>query len=398
MIFKDLFILLAFVWISRKFFQAIHFPPLFGEIFAGIIAGPLILGLVDQSQTLTVLAELGIFFLMFHAGLESNPKELFRASKLALFVALGGIILPFAGGFGLSMRFGYDINASLFMGLGLSVTSIALSAKLFKDCKISGTRVAHVTMAAAMIDDIIALILLAIILDVTKTGNVDLEHLVTLVGKIMAYFAIIFFVGHRYFKYLYRFFYKGNKGFTFSIILALALGLTAEMIGVPMIIGAFLAGLFLHREMIDEAVFNKIEDRIYGLSYSFLGPVFFATLAFDLELSSLGTAPLFLLLILAVAILGKVLGAGLPAYHAGMSFKESLTVGLAMNNRGAVELIIAAIGLKEGIITPELFSVLAIIALFTTILSIVIIKPLVPNLKDKNCHLTLGERLTKIVT
>lgn len=398
MVFADLLILLTFVWFSRKLFQLIKFPPLFGEIFAGLLAGPLILGVVGETEAIMVLAELGIFFLMFHAGLEANPTDLFKSSKTALFVALGGIVFPFIGGFAVTSMYGYDFNTSMFVAMGLSITAVAISARLFKDSGINNTRVAHVTMTAAIIDDILTLILFAVVLDLAKTGNVDIEHVVFLVMKIVAYFAIVFYVGHKYFKYLYKIIYKGNKGFTFSLILALLFGVVAELVGIHMIIGAFLAGLFLRKEVLEEKVYKKIEDRVFGLSYSFLGPIFFATLAFHLDFSALWDLPMFVFLIFAVAVVGKVVGTGVPAYLCKMKFHEALGVGLAMNSRGAVELIVASIGLQAGIISQEIFSVLVLVAFGTTLISIVGIKPLVPAIKGQTRHLSLKEKLVKIVT
>jgi Kef-type K+ transport system membrane component KefB len=398
MIFFDLLVLLTFVWFSRKLFQVIKFPPLFGEIFAGILAGPLILGAVADSESLQVLAELGIFFLMFHSGLELKPAELFKSSKKAILIALGGIVLPFAGGFVVAQWFGYESLPSVFVGLSLSVTAVAISARLFKDAKIHNTDVAHVTMAASIITEVLMLVILAVVLEVSRVGSVDVSHVILLIFKFGGYFSIVFFIGQKLFPFLYRVLYKGNKGFTFSLILALAFGVIAEMIGLHVIIGAFLAGLFLRQELLDPDVFEKIEDRVFGLSYSFLGPIFFATLAFHLDLSALWNDSSFFLILFFVAVLGKVIGSGLAAKIQGMNNCRSLAVGLAMNSRGAVDIILIALGLKMGIIDENLFSVLVLITFATTLLSIVLLKPLAPSIRNSECKMTMRERLRHIVT
>lgn len=396
MFFLDLLILLTFVWFSRKIFQFLKFPTMFGEIFAGFLAGPLILGLVHESEALIVLSELGVFFLMFHAGLESSPRDLFRSSKLAIFVAAGGAVLPFIGGYYLSVHYGYDFFASLFVALILSISAVAISARLFKDSKISNSKIAHVTMTAAIFIEVTVLILFSILLELGKTGELNFEHIVTMLLKTLAYFVIVFYIGQKHFKYLYKILYKGNKGFTFSIILALAFGVFAELIGLHMIIGAFLAGLFLRKKLLNKDVYNKIEDRVFGLSYSFLGPIFFATLAFHLNFSAFKTLPLFVLLIFIVAVGGKIIGSGLAAYLGGMKSKESFAVGLAMNSRGAVDLIIASIALKEGVIGGELFSVLVITAFATTLLSVLAFKPLAPSIRNIHSQFSVRKRLQKI--
>jgi Kef-type K+ transport system membrane component KefB len=382
MFLADLLILLLFVWMGRKLFQRFGLPPLFGEVFAGVLAGPLILGMVEETEAIKTLAELGIFLLMFHSGLESEPKDLFKASKNAIFIAMGGVVLSVLGGFGVAYLFGYAPETALFIGMSLSITAVAISARLFKDTKLTQTRVAHTVMTAAVMTEVLVLIFLSIFLDINETGVFDIKLVLLNLLKFAAYFGVVFYVGHHYFKHLYKVVYKGNKGFTFSIILALTLAVTAELIGLHFIIGAFLAGLFLHQEIFDKEVFDKIEDRTFGLSYSFLAPVFFASLAFHLDFAVLGTLPVFFFFILLVAIIAKVLGSGLPAYWFGMSKVESLGVGLAMNSRGAVELIIASIGLQAGVIDTEIFSILVLVSFGTTLISIISLKPLAAKIRE----------------
>ncbi|MDA1060817.1 MAG: cation:proton antiporter, partial [bacterium] len=344
-------------------------------LLGGIIVGPMVLGLVSpDSATIKVLAELGIFFLMLHSGLETDPHELFKASKKAALVAIGGMILPFFGGFMVSRAFGQTLNESLFIAMGLSITAIAISVRLFKDYKITNTSTAHITMGAAVINDILALILFSIILSMVETGNIEFSAILFMLIKIILFFAIVIFGGLKSAKFLNKFLEK--KGFTFSLIVALALGLLAEAIGLHMIIGAFLAGLFIREEIIDEKTFNKIEDRIYGLSYSFLGPIFFTSLAFSLDFTAITTRPWFLIAIILVAVLGKVIGSGGAALLQKIPWKQALIIGLAMNSRGAVELIIASIALKQGVIGQDVFSILVIMAFATTLFSILAMKPL----------------------
>ncbi|OIP81471.1 hypothetical protein COW94_00155 [Candidatus Peregrinibacteria bacterium CG22_combo_CG10-13_8_21_14_all_44_10] len=376
----QIFLLIASVWAIGRVFRQFNWPPLFGEILAGIIVGPVVLGVVEESEAIKVMAELGIFFLMLHAGLETSPKDLFKASKRAVLVGVAGVVLPFALGLGVSHLFGYSFTESLFIAMGLSITAIAVSAKLFKDYAIMNSRVAHITMGAAIIDDILGLILFSVVLSIAEKGHIDAVELSILIGKIVAFFGIVLFLGKRFFRQLNKVLYAGNKAFTFTIIVALGFGLVAEAIGLHIIIGAFLAGLFLREEIIEVGLFNKIEDRVYGLSYSLFGPIFFASLAFHLDFSAFKTAALFTVVVILVATLGKIVGCGLAARMTKLGPKESLGIGLAMNSRGAVELIIASIGLEYGVIGTEVFSVLVVMAFATTIISIIGLKPLVKYL------------------
>ncbi|MBU1992383.1 cation:proton antiporter [Patescibacteria group bacterium] len=361
-----------------KVFRTFKLPVLFGELIGGIIVGPAVLGLVSpDSETIHLLAKLGVFFLMLHAGLESDPHELLHASKKSLVVAAGGVVLPFTGGYLVAQLFGQTVPVSLFVAMCMSCTAIAISTRLFKDNKKLKTRTAHITIGAAVLDDIFALILFSVVLSLAETGDFALLPLLIILAKTVAFFFVVIIGGLRISKYMNRF--LRDKGFTFTLIVGLILGLTAESIGLHMVIGAFLAGLFIREEVLDEKTFNKIEDRIYGLSYSFLGPIFFTSLAFYLDFTAITQATWFLIAVVVVAIIGKVVGAGGAALLQKIPFKQSLVIGLAMNSRGAVELIIASIGIQKGIIDQNVFSILVIMAFATTFFSIFSIRPVIKH-------------------
>lgn len=370
--FSDLLILMVVIWTAGKIFRYMNLPIVFGELIGGIIVGPVMLGLIPaDSEMIKVLAELGIFFMMLHVGLETDPKEIFGCSKKSLTIALGGVILPLVSGFYVAQLFGQNLIASLFIGMGLSISAIPVAARLFKDLGINKTKVAHLTIGAAVFDDIIAMILFSVIISLAETGDISLIPILILILKVVLFFAIVIYGGMKISPIMNKFIYFGNKGFTLTLIIALLMGRIAEFIGLHMIIGAFLAGLFIREEVIDKKVFEKIEDRIYGLSYSFFGPIFFASLAFHLNFTAIKTAPVFLLAILLTAILGKVIGSGGTALIEKVKPMESLAIGFAMNSRGAVELIIASIGLQMEIIDTNIFSILVLMAFITTVFSII---------------------------
>jgi len=367
--FKHLLIIMVVIYTAGHIFRKLSLPVIFGELLGGILVGPLILNLIDpNSEMIKMLAELGIFFLMLHAGLENNPRELIKSSKKSILIAICSATLPIIGGVGIGYLFGIPFESSFFIGVAMSTTAIAISFRLFKDCKINKTKVAKITIGSALINDIISLILLSVSLDIFETGEIEIVSLLIMLAKVILFFFVIMWIGLKAEKHLNMIF--KDKGFTFALIVALVFGLIAETIGLHMIIGAFMAGLFIHEEVIVARKFKKIEDRVYGLSYSFLGPIFFASLAFHLTFENVFSSPMFLILILIIAILGKLIGAGGAALFQKISFKESALIGVAMNSRGAVDLIIASIGLEKGIISQEIFSVLIIMAFSTTLLSI----------------------------
>lgn len=377
---NSLLILMVVVWIAGKVFRKLGLPVIFGELMAGLIVGPVLLGVVEETETITILAELGIFFLMLHTGLESDPREIFGNSKKSLVIALGGVIVPFVLGYFISIPFGLSNAAALFVAMSLSVTAIAVSARLFQDNNMADSEVAKITMAASLFNDVMALVMFSLIIDVAKTGFVDPAALVFLVFKVLAYFAVVLFVGQKFFPQINKIIYSGNKGFTFTLIIALLFGLIAEWIGLHIIIGAFLAGLFIREEVIEDELFAKIEDRIWGFSYSFLGPIFFASLAFHLDFTSVFSDPWFLIVVVLIALIGKFVGVYLPARFLKYSKSDSLIMGVAMNGRGAVDLILASIGYNLGVIDETVFSVIVLMAFLTTLFSVLGMKPVVKRL------------------
>lgn len=376
--FETLLILMVVVWVAGKVFRMLNLPVLFGEVLGGILVGPMVFGLVEpNNETIILLAELGVFFLMLHAGLETNPKELLNSSKKSILISLGGIVVPFSLGFAVSKFSGLTTSESLIIGLILSITAIAITVRLFKDYRLQRTQLAHTTIAAAVFNDIIALILFSIIFTLIETGEVSFFPIAILVAKILAFFGVIIIGGLKISKHMQKF--LNHKGFTFALIVALVLGIVAESIGLHAIIGAFLAGLFIREEILDERTFNKIEDRIYGLSYSFLGPIFFTSLAFNLDFKAMFAMPTLLLSLLGVTIFGKVFGAGIMAYVQKIKAKEALTIGIAMNSKGVIDLVIASIALKSGIISNEIFSMIVVIAFACTLFALFAIKPLIKS-------------------
>ncbi len=371
--FHSLLILMVVVWGMGKLFRMLSFPVVFGEVLGGILVGPLVLNIIDPgSVSIQVLAELGIFFLMLHAGLETDPQALLKGSKKAILVAIGGVLLPLVGGFYVSQYLGYDLIKSLFIGTAISATSIAISVRILKDCKIRNTHFANKVLNAALISDIMILIIFSAIIKLVENGTVNALELIFLLVKIILFFAVVLVAGFKLSKYSGKF--LKNKGFTFTLIIALFLGLAAEWIGLHIIIGAFLAGLFIHEEILYGKTYKKIEDRIYGISYGFLGPIFFTSLAFNLDFKGLVEEPMIFLMLFAVAFFGKFFGSYIMAMVQKIQPMKSVLLGLTMNSRGAVDLVIISIGLKYRIIDQQIFSILIVLAFTTTLFSIIAIR------------------------
>jgi Kef-type K+ transport system membrane component KefB len=378
----NLLVILAVAWPVGAIFVRMGLPVMLGQLVTGLLLGPAVFNIVSPSEAITFLADLGIFFAMFYAGMEMDPKELVEHIWPAMAVAVGGFVLPFVMGFFVARYFGGTVFQSLFIGIGLSITAIAVQAVILQEMQIHKTRIGHVIMGAAIVDDILSLIGLSVLLGLVKTGSVELYGIIIIIFKVSAFFGFTILAGH----FLVPFFTRklddyNAKGFTFAMISALVMATAAELAGLHTVIGAFLAGQFVRKEIMHEKVYNAISDRFYGLSHGFLMPVFFVSLAFHIHFKWDISFLLFAAAITITAILGKLVGCGLGALSFRYSMRESSVIGFGMNGRGAVELVVVAVVLalsndllaqgvlSEPLLTEDQFSALVLMAFITTLLA-----------------------------
>jgi Kef-type K+ transport system membrane component KefB len=378
----NLLLILSVAWILGIIFSNFGLPAMLGELLAGIILGPPLLGIVLTSPTIELLAELGIFFVMFHSGMEMDPKELMEHIWPSLGVAVFGFILPYAAGSILAKAFGATLYQALVVGIGVSITAIAVQVVILHSMRINKSEVGHVIIGAAIVDNILSLIALATVLNLAKTGSVDVATVAVILVKVIAFFGVTILLGEfvvpRFTKYLTD---KGGKAFTFAMVTALIMAYLAELAGLHIVIGAFLGGQFVRREIMDEKIYEVINDRLYGISYGFLVPIFFASLSFHLHISLNPSFLIFSLMLIITAILGKLVGCGLGAALFRYNFWESAIIGFGMNGRGAVELVVATVVLEisnnlmaqniisEPLLTSDQFSALVLMAFITTIIA-----------------------------
>ncbi|MCP4411259.1 MAG: cation:proton antiporter [Gammaproteobacteria bacterium] len=378
----NLILILAVAWFMGRVFARFGLPVVLGELLAGLILGPPLLGIVNTSEPIELLAEFGIFFLMFHAGLEMDPKEAVEHIWPSIAVAIGGFILPFILGFLTCRMFGGSVYQSLFVGMGLSITAIAVQARILHDMQIQNTTIGHIIIGAAIIDDILALVTLSILLGLAESGEIQVMQVSFVVLKVVAFFAITIFIGHFILpSFIRKLDDREAKTFTFALISALVVGYLAELAGLHLIIGAFLAGQFVRKEIIDRGFYQKINDRFYSLSYGFMAPIFFVSLSFHLHFQWRWPIILFTLTITFIAIIGKLIGSGVGAFLYGHKFWGSAIIGCGMNGRGAVEMVVAAVVIKlsdkliasntitEPLLTQDQFSALICMAFITTMIA-----------------------------
>jgi len=329
-------------------------------------------------------ALVGVFFLMLYGGIEMQPQQIVKASGAALLVAVCGMVLPLAVGFGMGWWFlpasDYKFAQCLFIGTALAITAVPVAIRVLMDLGQLESRAGQIIVSSALFDDILSLILLAMLTAVAETGTLPSpEGMLQLAGSIVLFFAITTLIGYFIIPRVGRFISSFQTGeLELSIVLIVAMGFSwlAEALHLHFILGAFMAGLFLGRHAIGQQTFVDVKKKVSGITNGFLAPIFFASIGLHLELAALVSIPGFLALLIIVAFGTKLIGSGVPAYFSGLDRRESLAVGLGMSARGAVELIIADIALRAGLfehpdppppVIARLFSAVVIVAVVTTV-------------------------------
>ena len=383
----NLHLILEVAWLLGSLFSRYGLPVVLGEMLAGVLLGPPILGLVTPSPAIELLAELGIFFVMFHTGMEMDPKELLEHIWPSLAVALGGFVLPFILGYFTTRAFGGTLYQSLFVGMGISITAIAVQSVILHSLRVSTTYIGHIIIGAAIADDILSLIGLSVLLSLAKTGEIQIAALSIVIVKVIGFFGLTIILGHFVVPRITRNLHdREGKAFTFAMASALIMAYLAELAGLHLIIGAFLAGQFVRKEIMEQKIYSAIQDRFYGISYGFLVPIFFASLSFHLNFNWTPSFIMFAVVLTLMAVIGKVVGCGAGYAVVKRNYRESIIVGFGMNGRGAVEVVVALVVLKlsnellssqviaEPLLTRDQFSALIFMAFITTMIAPITLK------------------------
>lgn len=406
-----LYVLLVLLLVTRACSElAVRFkqPALVGELVGGVLIGISATTMMDSSaaiatldtdETFQAVLDLAVFFLMLLAGIETRPRELAKASGTAVPIAIVGMCAPLLLGFGLGWWWlpesGWKVAQCLFIGVALAITAVPVAVKVLLDLGQLQSRVGQVVIASAVIDDVLSLILLAILTSVISTGeSVTIESIARIAVSVGLFFFIAWLAGRYALPAAGRFVRRltlEHADFSLLLIFGLALSVLAEHLEMHFLIGAFAAGVFFTRNVVGEELHEKLKSQTEALTLGFLAPIFFASIGIHLNVAAIAEAPMFLFLLLLAATLGKLVGAGLVSRIVGFSNRHSLAIGAAMNARGAVEIIIADIALRAGLFnhpdpTPPaidyLFSAVVIMAIVTTLTSPIMLRRLLPSAAD----------------
>lgn len=401
-----LILLLVLTRLGGALFEKAGQPASMGEIAAGIVllplaalpfAPPLLVALPD-SPFLEIAAEFGIFAVLLLAGIEMRPREIAAQSGAALGVAFGGVIVPLAGGFALAWAFLPDsplkLAQALLVGVALSISAVPVAVKILMELRLLHRRVGEMIVSAAVLDDVMGLVLLAVVLSIIETGSVpNASMMLKLIGQVGLFFALTVGAGMLLEPAFYRWAARlpvPAPLFSALVVIALAYALLAEALGMDFILGPFVAGLFFDPDAVGDQGYASVKASMADLTNGLLAPLFFASIGVRLDLGAVTAVPLFLTLLLVVAFLGKVVGAGVPARLAGLSAREATAVGVGMSGRGAVELVVASIALEAGLfaqpdtLVASLFSALVITAVLTTMLMPMVLSAVLrPTAKER---------------
>ena len=354
-----------------EIFVKLRQPSLVGEIVAGALIGPSVLGWIAPNDTLKALSDLGVMFLLFDVGLQVKARELLRVGGTATLVATVGVIVPFIAGWAILRTWGAPQTEAVFVGASLVATSVGITASALSARGLLHEVASQIILAAAVIDDVLGLIVLAAVSSFA-TGHVNVLEIGLTAGLATAFTVVLAKWGTTAVNHILPHFHSKAEAeeaqFHISLVLLFALSALATYTGVAAIVGAFLAGLAL-----SENADDRVRDLTRGVN-ELLVPFFLVGIGLHLDLSlfrSRSTLTLALV-VLAAAIVTKLIGCGLGA--AGMGWQNVVKIGMGMVPRGEVGMVVAQMGLSMAVISTEVYGVVVFMAVATTLVTPLLLK------------------------
>jgi Kef-type K+ transport system membrane component KefB len=376
-------ILLLFAKTAGYFSVRLGQPAVLGELLVGVALGPSLINLLglpfldgEMAEFIAKLGEMGVLLLMFLAGMELHLGELTSNLRVSALAGVLGVIVPLLLGWGIGPFFGMDTAASIFLGLTLGATSVSISAQTLIELKALRSRVGLSLLGAAVFDDILVILFLSIFL-AAHSGAVSLAGVGLIIMRMAAFLALSTDFGLWALPGLMHHVARlpVSQGLlTLALVVMLAYGLAAELLGgMAAITGAFLAGSMMARLPEKE----RIESGFHALGYGLFVPIFFVNIGLTVNARSLPADAYWMaLVIIVIAVLGKWVGSGLGARLGGLSALESAQLGAGMISRGEVGLIVASVGVREGLVTAVEFSSIVAMVLVSTLLTPPILRAL----------------------
>jgi len=361
-------------------------PAVFGELLAGIIIGPSIAGWIAgqlgwaapidpisaTGEIVGVFGDIGIVLLLFLAGLSIDVDEFKAEGRSSTIVAASGVIMAFILGFVVATIYGWTGMQAAFVGAVLTATSVGITVRTLIDIDRLHTKIGMTILGAAVIDDVFGIVILSI-LSGLAFGTISALGVIETVALIVLFFTVVIYIGFKAAPKLFTWVSRlPAEEITLAVALALVflIGALADQVRIATITGAFIVGLILSKT----SVVGMLRDKISIIGYGFFIPLFFVEMGVRTDVSALAGAGVLALALVGVSIFDKVAGCGIGALLSGFSFRDSLRIGVGMMPRAEVALIVAAIGIKAGIVTPALFSITVAIVLFTSLITPIMVK------------------------
>ena len=387
LVFKDLAIIVVFAKIFGILARKLKAPQVVGEIIAGLLIGPSVLGFVNQTDFLSQMAEIGVILLMFSAGLETNLHDLIKTGFKATLIACAGVFVPLAGGtllysafYGWSAVGTLEFYKALFIGVILTATSVSITVQALREMgKLKGL-IGTTILSAAIIDDVLGIIVLTVVIGLkeakTNAGSVILSTALFFVFAIAVGFII-----YKIFKFADARYPHTRRIPIMGLALCLAMAYVAEkFFGIADITGAYVAGIILCNLRDSEYISEKMDIN----SYMLFGPIFFASIGLKTDISELNASVLvFSVAFVLVGLVCKIIGCGLVAKCCKFSWADSLKIGVGMMTRGEVALIVSQKGLAVGLLSPVYFTSVILLIITSSILTPIILKVLYSKMPPK---------------
>ena len=385
---SSLLVLIVAARLLGRLFARYKQPELIGEILAGILLGPAVLNLIQPNAALAGISELAVFLIILSAGLEIRFADIIGAMRgRGLLLAAISFMVPFLGGVLVAAAFQQNVMRMIFLGLCISITALPVAVKLLGSLGILHTRIARYALATAVVNDVAALFILGIVLNIPQhvTWGGAASSIAVAIVKLFGLGLLVFFLNqllgwldqrnlriHAVPEALIRYF--GPEAlFGVVIIFVMVFGSFTEMLGFHFVIGAFFGALFLDKRHFLASRYDDLRGTLGSITNGFLAPVFFAYLGLEFQAGAFRDVG-FPLVVILVSILTKLLAGWLGGKLVGMPTRESIGLGCVLNGRGVMELVVAGIAYQKGFIGPAMFSTLILMGIVTTFLTPLLFK------------------------
>lgn len=388
--FTNLLILLVLARLLGELFERFKQPSMIGEILAGVILGPTLLNLIHRTEEIKTISELGVFLLVIIAGLEINFDDILRSMKgRNIVISVMAFFFPLFSGFAVGYFFGLEAMTTVFVGLCVAITALPVSIRILMDLGKINSEIGQKIISVAIFDDVLALTILGVILNIKDT-DMTMTSIMIVSGISLLKLSVFLFVlimAYRMIKVLANkenylesqlnkllAVLRGKESlYALFFVFVLIFATITESLGFHFIIGAFFASMLISENLVGKKHLDTFHHTTNGLAMGFLAPIFFAGIGLEFNISSIENYWL-LIAVLFVSYFSKIVGGYLGGRFAGYNSRVSLTLGIGLNARGIMELVIANIAFKAGLISLEVFSILVIMGIATTLSTPIMLK------------------------